>query len=98
MSPFFTSRWVARLDHVTELGSDGDAGLAAGFRAAGVTAHLKPSGAPDVALIACDSLAVTSHAMFTRSGTQSAPVLVCREHCQLGSIAAIVMYFSSLHR
>jgi glutamate N-acetyltransferase / amino-acid N-acetyltransferase len=91
VSPFFTSRWVARLDHVTELGADGDAGLPAGFRAAGVTAHLKPSGAPDVALIACDSLAVTSHAMFTRSGTQSAPVLLCRERCQLGSIAAVVV-------
>jgi glutamate N-acetyltransferase / amino-acid N-acetyltransferase len=91
VSPFFTSRWVTRPDHVTELGSDGDAGLPAGFRAAGVTAHLKPSGAPDVALIACDSLAVTSHAMFTRSGTQSAPVLLCRERCELGSIAAVVV-------
>jgi glutamate N-acetyltransferase/amino-acid N-acetyltransferase len=91
VSPFFTSRWVARLDHVTELGADGDAGLPAGFRAAGVTAQLKPSGAPDLALIACDSLAVTSHAMFTRSGTQSAPVLLCRERCELGSIAAVVV-------
>jgi glutamate N-acetyltransferase/amino-acid N-acetyltransferase len=91
VSPFFTSRWVAPLDHVTELGADGDAGLPAGFRAAGVTAHLKPSGAPDVALIACDSLAVTSHAMFTRSGTQSAPVLLCRERCELGSIATVVV-------
>jgi glutamate N-acetyltransferase/amino-acid N-acetyltransferase len=91
VSPFFTSRWVAPLDHVTELGADGDAGLPAGFRAAGVTAHLKPSGAPDVALIACDSPAVTSHAMFTRSGTQSAPVLLCRERCELGSIATVVV-------
>jgi glutamate N-acetyltransferase / amino-acid N-acetyltransferase len=91
MSPFFASRWVAPLDHVTELGSDGDTGLPAGFRAAGVTAGLKPSGAPDVGLIACDSLAVTSHAMFTSSGTQSAPVLLCRERCELGSIAAVVV-------
>jgi glutamate N-acetyltransferase/amino-acid N-acetyltransferase len=91
MSPFFTSRWAAPLEHVTELGADGDAGLPAGFRAAGVTAQLKPSGAPDLALIACDSLAVTSHAMFTRSGTQSAPVLLCRERCELGSIAAVVV-------
>jgi glutamate N-acetyltransferase/amino-acid N-acetyltransferase len=91
VSPFFTSRWVAPLDHVTELGADGDAGLPAGFRAAGVAAQLKPSGAPDVALIACDSLAVTSHVMFTRSGTQSAPVLLCRERCELGAIAAVVV-------
>jgi glutamate N-acetyltransferase/amino-acid N-acetyltransferase len=91
MSPFFASRWVTPLDHVTELGSDGDTGLPAGFRAAGVAAGLKPSGAPDVALIACDSLAVTSHAMFTSSGTQSAPVLLCRQHCELGSISAVVV-------
>jgi glutamate N-acetyltransferase/amino-acid N-acetyltransferase len=91
MSPFFTSRWAAPLDDVIELGADGEAGLPAGFRAAGVTAQLKPSGAPDLALIACDSLAVTSHAMFTRSGTQSAPVLLCRERCELGSIAAVVV-------
>jgi glutamate N-acetyltransferase/amino-acid N-acetyltransferase len=91
MSPFFASRWVAPLDHVTELGDAGDVGLPAGFRAAGVTAELKPSGAPDVALLACDSLAVTSHAMFTRSGTQAAPVLLCRERCELGSIAAVVV-------
>jgi glutamate N-acetyltransferase / amino-acid N-acetyltransferase len=91
MSPFFTSRWVAPLDHVTELGADGAAGLPAGFRAAGVSAELKPSGAPDVALIACDSLAVSSHVMFTRSGTQSAPVLLCRERCELGSIAVVVV-------
>ena len=91
MSPFFASRWVAPLDHVTQLGADGDAGLPAGFRAAGVTAGLKPSGAPDVGLIACDSLAVTSHAMFTRSGTQAAPVLLTRERCELGSIAVVVV-------
>ncbi len=91
MSPFFASRWVPPLDHVTELGDAGDTGLPAGFRASGVVAGLKPSGAPDLALIACDSLAVTSHAMFTRSGTQSAPVLLTRERCQLGSIAAVVV-------
>src|ERR1700748_635289 len=62
-----------------------------GWRAGGVAAQIKPSGAPDVALIACDAPGVTSHAMFTRSGTQSAPVLVCRERCDLGAIATIVV-------
>ena len=90
MSPFFASRWVAPLDHVTELDAE-TGGLAAGFIAAGVAAQIKPSGAPDVALIACDAAGVTSHAMFTRSGTQSAPVLVCRERCDLGAIATIVV-------
>jgi glutamate N-acetyltransferase/amino-acid N-acetyltransferase len=42
-------------------------------------------------MLMCDAPGVTSHAMFTRSGTQSAPVLVCRERCDLGSLAAIVV-------
>jgi glutamate N-acetyltransferase/amino-acid N-acetyltransferase len=90
VSPFFSSRWVAKLDHVTELEID-SGGLPGGFRAAGVAAQIKPSGAPDVGLIVCDVAGVTSHAMFTRSGTQSAPVLVCRERCDLDSIAAVVV-------
>jgi glutamate N-acetyltransferase/amino-acid N-acetyltransferase len=90
VSPFFTSRWVVPLDHVTELDADAN-GLPAGFRAAGVAAQIKPSGARDVAMIACDAPDVTSHAMFTRSGTQAAPVLVCRERCDLSAIAAIVV-------
>ena len=92
MSPFFTSRWVTPLDHVTELEiDDAGGGLAAGFRAAGVAADIKPSGARDVGLLVCDSPSVTSHAMFTRSGTQSAPVLVCRERTDIGAIAAVVV-------
>ncbi|HEX5193360.1 MAG TPA: bifunctional glutamate N-acetyltransferase/amino-acid acetyltransferase ArgJ [Solirubrobacteraceae bacterium] len=90
MSPFFASRWVAALDHVTELDADAG-GLPEGFRAAGVAADIKPSGDPDVGLLVCDAPGVTSHAMFTRSGTQSAPVLVCRERCELDSIAAVVV-------
>jgi glutamate N-acetyltransferase/amino-acid N-acetyltransferase len=84
------SRWVAPLEHVTELDAE-DGALPAGFRAAGVAAQIKPSGAPDVALLACDAPGVTSHAMFTRSGTQAAPVLVCRERCDLAAIAAVVV-------
>ena len=49
MSPSrFTSRWVEPPDSVTDLP---DGGLAAGFRAAGVTAGIKPSGDPDLALL-----------------------------------------------
>jgi glutamate N-acetyltransferase / amino-acid N-acetyltransferase len=90
VSPFLASRWLAPLPHVTELDADAG-GLPAGFRAAGVAAQIKPSGAPDVGLIACDAPDVTSHAMFTRSGTQSAPVLVCRERTAIGAIAAVVV-------
>ena len=85
---FFASRWVQRPDHVIEL--DGDE-LPAGFRAAGVAAGIKPSGAPDVALMVCDAPAVTSAARFTDSGTQAPPVLVCRERATLSGLRAVVV-------
>ena len=82
-SSFFASRWVEAPGHVREVG-----GLPAGFRAAGVSAGIKPSGDRDVALLACDSPEATSAARFTRSGTQAAPVLVCRERCDLAALRA----------
>jgi glutamate N-acetyltransferase / amino-acid N-acetyltransferase len=90
VSTFFQSRWVAPLDHVTELDTN-TGGLPQGFRAAGVAANIKPSGGRDVAMLVCDEPGVTSHAMFTRSGTQSGPVLVCRERCDLGALGAVVV-------
>jgi glutamate N-acetyltransferase/amino-acid N-acetyltransferase len=90
VSPFFASRWIAALEHVSELDVD-EGGLPDGFRAAGAAAQIKPSGGRDVAMLVCDAPGVSSHAMFTRSGTQSAPVLVCRERCDLGAIAAVVV-------
>jgi glutamate N-acetyltransferase/amino-acid N-acetyltransferase len=74
-SGFFTSRWIEAPGNVTEL----PGGLPRGFRAAGVTCGIKPSGAPDLGLMVCDSAHATSAARFTRSGTQSAPVLLCRD-------------------
>ena len=88
MTGFFASRWVPRPDHVAEL--DGN-GLPAGFRAAGVAAQIKPSGAPDVGLMVCDAPAATSAARFTASGTQAPPVLLCRERSRLGALRAVVV-------
>ncbi|HEY4917699.1 MAG TPA: hypothetical protein VIH92_12350, partial [Solirubrobacteraceae bacterium] len=51
--PFFRSRWVPVPGHVRELALD--SGLPAGFRAAGVTCGIKPSGNPDLALLVCDA-------------------------------------------
>jgi glutamate N-acetyltransferase / amino-acid N-acetyltransferase len=85
--PFFRSRWIDAPGNVTELAG----GLPRGFRAAGVAAGIKPSGAPDVGLLVSDVPATTSAARFTRSGTQSAPVLLCRERCRLDAIRAIVV-------
>jgi glutamate N-acetyltransferase/amino-acid N-acetyltransferase len=86
---FFTSRWIEPLDHVAELALD--SGLPAGFRASGVAAQIKPSGAPDIGLMVCDAPEATSAARFTASGTQAPPVLLCRERTRLGALRAIVV-------
>ncbi len=87
--PFFRSRWVPRPSHVTELG--GDSGLPEGFRAAGVTAGLKPSGRPDVGLLVNDGVEVSSAARFTASGAAAAPVLLTRERCKLDALRAVLV-------
>ncbi len=84
---FFRSRWIEAPAHAAELAG----GLPRGFRAAGVAAGIKGDGALDVALVCSDARATTSAARFTRSGTQSAPVLLCLEHCRLEGIRAVVV-------
>jgi glutamate N-acetyltransferase / amino-acid N-acetyltransferase len=49
-----------------------------GFRAAGITAGLKPSGAPDLALIVSDSEAIAA-GVFTTSQVRAACVDYCQE-------------------
>jgi glutamate N-acetyltransferase / amino-acid N-acetyltransferase len=83
---FFASRWVEAPSCVREV-----AGLPAGFRAAAVAAGIKPSGSPDLALLVSDAPATTSAARFTRSGVLAAPVLVCRDHCELSGLRAVVV-------
>ncbi len=85
---FFASRWVDAPDCAVEVG---DGLLPQGFRAAGVAAGLKPNGALDVGLIVCDAEAVTSAARFSRSGAQSAPVLITRQQSQLDGLRAVVV-------
>ncbi len=86
--PFFRSRWVSAPAHVRELGPD--AGLPAGFRAAGVTCGIKPSGNPDLGLLVCDAEHPVSAARFTATATPAAPVLLSRERCELGALRAIL--------
>ncbi|MCW3050804.1 MAG: argJ, partial [Solirubrobacterales bacterium] len=85
---FFRSRWVEVPEGVTELSPD--AGLPVGFRAAGVAAGLKPSGARDVGLLVSDAPETTSAARFTRSGVLAAPVLVTQERARLDALRVIV--------
>ena len=86
--PFFRSRWVPAPGHVRELGAE--AGLPAGFRAAGVVCGIKPSGNPDLGMLLCDAPAPVSAARFTTTGAPAAPVLLSREHCRLGALRAVL--------
>ena len=89
MSPVaaFSSRWVEPPETVTDR-SEG--GLAAGFRAAGVPAGIKPSGDPDLALLVSSEPDTVSAARFTRSGVLAAPVLLCQARCRLDALRAVV--------
>jgi|HubBroStandDraft_3_1064219.scaffolds.fasta_scaffold01491_4 glutamate N-acetyltransferase/amino-acid N-acetyltransferase len=86
--PFFHSRWVDAPAYVRELGPQ--AGLPAGFRAAGVACGIKPSGNPDLGLLVCDAPTPVSAARFADTGAPAAPVMVSRERCKLSALRAIL--------
>jgi glutamate N-acetyltransferase/amino-acid N-acetyltransferase len=88
VSSFFTSRWVQRPEHVTEVQGGT---LPRGFRAAGVACGIKQNGARDLGMIVSDAPGTTSAARFSRSGAPSAPVLVSRQHARLDALRAIVV-------
>jgi glutamate N-acetyltransferase/amino-acid N-acetyltransferase len=82
----FASRWLETPAHVSERAGE----LPTGFRAAGVAAGLKPSGARDVALLVADAPETVSAARFTRSGVLAAPVVLCKERTRLEAIRVVV--------
>jgi glutamate N-acetyltransferase/amino-acid N-acetyltransferase len=84
---FFSSRWVPQPGHVRE---DDGGGLPRGFRAGGVAAHVKPSGAKDLGLLVADAHETVSAARFTRSGVLAAPVIVSREQADTSRLRAVV--------
>jgi glutamate N-acetyltransferase/amino-acid N-acetyltransferase len=86
--PFFHSRWTPAPAHVRELGPD--AGLPAGFRAAGVACGIKPSGNLDLGLLVCDADAPVSAARFADTGTPAAPVMLSQERCTLSALRVIL--------
>jgi glutamate N-acetyltransferase/amino-acid N-acetyltransferase len=86
--PFFHSRWVSPPAHARDLGPD--AGLPAGFRAAGVACGIKPSGNPDLGLLVCDSGNPVSAARFADTGAPAAPVLLSHERCALSALRVIL--------
>lgn len=72
--------------------STGGVATAKGFRAAGISAGIKATRKPDIALVVSDTPA-TAAAMFTQNKVQAAPILVCKEHLRKsgGLVRAIVV-------
>ncbi|HEX5994893.1 MAG TPA: bifunctional glutamate N-acetyltransferase/amino-acid acetyltransferase ArgJ [Jiangellales bacterium] len=64
---------------------------AAGFRAAGATAGLKPSGRPDVALVVNDGPRYDAAAVFTSNRCKANPVLWSERVIADGRLAAVVL-------
>jgi glutamate N-acetyltransferase/amino-acid N-acetyltransferase len=62
-----------------------------GFRAAGVTAGLKPSGQPDVAVVLNDGPSRAAAAVFTANRVQAAPVTWTRQVVKGGRVRAVVL-------
>ena len=62
-----------------------------GFRAAGVTAGLKPSGQPDVAVVLNDGPSRSAAAVFTTNRVQAAPVTWTRQVVSGGRVRAVVL-------
>jgi glutamate N-acetyltransferase/amino-acid N-acetyltransferase len=62
-----------------------------GYRAAGVTAGLKTSGAPDVAVVINDGPRWDAAGVFTRNRIQAAPVLWSRQVLTDGALRAVVL-------
>lgn len=64
---------------------------AAGFRAAGVVAGLKPSGKPDVALVVNDGPFHAAAAVFTSNRCKANPVLWSERTIADGQLSAVVL-------
>ena len=65
--------------------------LPKGFRAAGVTAGLKASGRPDLALVVNDGPEHVAAAVFTSNRVQAAPVIWSRQAVSDGRVDAVVL-------
>ena len=85
---FFRSRWVEPPDGVEELDPTQ---LAPGFRAGAAHCGLKGGGKTDIGLVVCDAPEVASAILLTNNASSAAPVRVCRDRCEQGSIRAAVV-------
>ena len=75
----------------TSAGTSPGVTAAAGFRAAGVTAGLKASGKPDLALVVNDGPLKVGAAVFTTNRVVGAPVVWSRQVVADGVVEAVVL-------
>ncbi|MFC9327674.1 bifunctional glutamate N-acetyltransferase/amino-acid acetyltransferase ArgJ [Kitasatospora sp. NPDC057015] len=64
---------------------------AKGFRAAGVTAGIKASGTPDLALVVNDGPSLAAAGVFTSNRVKAAPVLWSEQVLKGGRLSAVVL-------
>ncbi|MER6397469.1 bifunctional glutamate N-acetyltransferase/amino-acid acetyltransferase ArgJ [Kitasatospora sp. NPDC001603] len=64
---------------------------ARGFRAAGVTAGIKDSGTPDLALVVNDGPSLAAAGVFTSNRVKAAPVLWSEQVLKGGQVSAVVL-------
>lgn len=64
---------------------------AKGFRAAGVTAGIKASGTPDLALVVNDGPSFAAAGVFTANRVKAAPVLWSEQVLKGGQVSAVVL-------
>ncbi|GHF68299.1 arginine biosynthesis bifunctional protein ArgJ [Kitasatospora xanthocidica] len=71
----------------------GNVGVTAakGFRAAGVTAGIKASGTPDLALVVNDGPSLAAAGVFTANRVKAAPVLWSEQVLKGGQVSAVVL-------
>ncbi|HEU5142667.1 MAG TPA: bifunctional glutamate N-acetyltransferase/amino-acid acetyltransferase ArgJ [Solirubrobacterales bacterium] len=86
--PFFRSRWVDAPAGLEELDA---AQLAPGFRAGAAHCGLKGGGKTDVGLLVCDASHVSSALLLTANASAAAPIRVCRDRVEAGSVRAAVV-------
>jgi len=87
----FRSRWVELPAGVAELDPDT---LAPGFVAGAAACGLKGGGATDVAVLGYEGEppeSASSAILLTRNAAVAAPVVICRDECEQGAIAGVVV-------
>lgn len=72
-------------------GEEGGVCAPQGFAASGITAGIKASGNPDMALVVNQGPEKTAAAVFTTNRVQAAPVTVTKKHIADGKLSAVVL-------